>query len=301
VNAPATLPLVMADGRARLGFALGLLGVLAFSLTLPMTRMAVAVLDPAFVAFGRMAGAGMIACIALRATAAPFVERSQIGLLVAAAVGVVLGFPLLSSFAMKTLPSSHGAVIVGIVPLATAFIASLWFGERHRARFWICAALGTSLVIAFAVRGGSGGIQAGDVWLLMSVVLGAVGYAAGGHLAASIGGVNTILWALAIALPLTLPVCIWLMATTPMVADARAWSGFAYVTLVSQLAGFFAWYNGLALGGVGAVSQVQLLQVFFTLAFAAALFGEHVGNDAWMCALAVAVTILVGRLAQQSR
>jgi drug/metabolite transporter (DMT)-like permease len=301
VNAPANLPLVVADGRARLGFALGLLGVLAFSLTLPMTRVAVGVLDPAFVAFGRMAGAGMIACIALRATSAPFVERSQIGLLVVAAVGVVLGFPLLSSFAMKTLPSSHGAVIVGIVPLATALAASLWFGERHRARFWIFAALGTSLVIAFAVRDGSGGMQAGDVWLLMSVVLGAVGYAAGGHLAASIGGVNTILWALAIALPLTLPVCIWLMATTPMVADARAWSGFAYVTLVSQLAGFFAWYNGLALGGVGAVSQVQLLQVFFTLAFAAALFGEHVGNDAWMCALAVAVTILVGRLAQQSR
>lgn len=301
MNAPAASPLVLSDGRARMGFALGLVGVLAFSLTLPMTRMAVAVLDPAFVAFGRMAGAGVLACIVLRATAAPFVTRAQIGLLVVAAVGVVLGFPLLSSFAMKTLPSSHGAVIVGIVPFATAVTASLWFGERHGLRFWTCAALGTALVVAFAVRGGSGGTRAGDVWLLLSVLLGAVGYAAGGRLAASIGGVNTILWALAIALPLTLPVCIWLMATTPMVADARAWSGFAYVTLVSQLAGFFAWYNGLALGGVGAVSQVQLLQVFFTLCFAAALFGEHVGNAAWMCALAVAATILVGRLPQKSR
>lgn len=280
---------------------LGLLGVLAFSLTLPMTRMAVAVLDPAFVAFGRMAGAGLIACIVLRATAAPFVARSQIGLLVVTAVGVVLGFPLLSSFAMQTLPSSHGAVIVGIVPFATAFIASLWFGERHSSRFWICAALGTSLVIAFAVRGGNGGIRTGDVWLLLSVLLGAMGYAAGGRLAGSIGGVNTILWALAIALPLTLPVCIWLFATTPMVADARAWTGFAYVTLVSQLVGFFAWYNGLAIGGVGAVSQVQLLQVFFTLGFAAALFGEHVGNDAWICALAVVASILAGRASRRSR
>jgi drug/metabolite transporter (DMT)-like permease len=301
VNTPAASTLILSDSRARLGFALGLLGVLAFSLTLPMTRMAVAVLDPAFVAFGRMAGAGVIACIALRATAAPFVERSQIGLLLVTAVGVVLGFPLLSSFAMKTLPSSHGAVIVGIVPFATAFTASLWFGERHSVRFWVCAALGTSLVIAFALRGGNGGIQAGDVWLLLSLLLGAVGYAAGGRLASAIGGVNTILWALALALPLTLPVCIWLMATTPMAADMSAWSGFAYVTLVSQLAGFFAWYNGLALGGVGAVSQVQLLQVFFTLGFAAAWFGEHVGTDAWMCALAVAATILAGRFPQKSR
>jgi len=301
VNVSATSAPASSDGRARLGFALGLLGVIAFSLTLPMTRIAVAALDPAFVAFGRMAGAGVLACIALRATAAPFVERAQIGLLVVAAGGVVLGFPLLSSFAMKTLPSSHGAVIVGIVPFATAFTASLWFGERHSARFWVCAALGTALVIAFAVRGGDGGLQRGDAWLLLSVLLGAVGYAAGGRLAASIGGVITILWALAIALPLTLPVCIWLMATTPLVADARAWSGFAYVTLVSQLAGFFAWYNGLALGGVGSVSQVQLLQVFFTFGFAAALFGEHVGNAAWACALAVAATILVGRLPQKSR
>jgi drug/metabolite transporter (DMT)-like permease len=259
--------------------------------------MAVAVLDPAFVAFGRMAGAGVVACIVLRAAAAPFIERAQIGLLVVTAVGVVFGFPLLSSFAMKTLPASHGAVIVGVVPFATAFTASLWFGERHSPRFWTCAALGTALVVAFAVRGGRGAIQAGDVWLLLSVLLGAAGYAAGGRLAASIGGVNTILWALAIALPLTLPVCIWLMATTPMVTDARAWSAFAYVTLISQLAGFFAWYNALALGGVGAVSQVQLLQVFFTLGFAAALFGEHVGNDAWTCAFAVAATILLGRLA----
>jgi drug/metabolite transporter (DMT)-like permease len=301
VNAPAASPLALSDRRAWPGFALGLLGVLAFSLTLPMTRMAVAALDPAFVAFGRMAGAGVLACIVLRATDARFVERAQIGLLVVAAVGVVLGFPLLSSFAMKTLPSSRGAVIVGIIPFATAFTASLWFGERHGLRFWTCAALGTALVVAFAARGGSGGIRAGDVWLLLSVLLGAVGYAAGGRLAASIGGVNTILWALAIALPLTLPVCIWLMATTPMVTDPRAWSGFAYVTLVSQLAGFFAWYNGLALGGVGAVSQVQLLHVFFTLGFAAALFDEHVGNDVWACAFAVAATILMGRLPRKGR
>ena len=296
-----TSSVVLSDNRAWLGFALGLLGVLAFSLTLPMTRMAVAVLDPAFVAFGRMAGAGLIACVALRATAAPFVARSQIWLLVVTAVGVVLVFPLSSSFAMQTLPSSHGAVIVGIVPFVTAFIASLWFGERHCARFWTCAALGTSLVIAFAIHGGSGGLQTGDVWLLLSLLLGAVGYAAGGRLAGLIGGVNTILWALVIALPLTLPVCMWRLATTAMVADASAWAGFAYVTLISQLLGFFAWYNGLAIGGVGSVSQVQLLQVFFTLAFAATLFGEHVGSDAWICALAVAATILLGRTAQKSR
>ena len=280
--------------QERLGLLLGLGGVLAFSLTLPMTRLAVAELDAWFVAFGRMALAGLVATAWLLLSRASRPRIDQLPLLAGCVVGVVVGFPLCSSLAMRTLPASHGAVINGLLPFATALLAALWMGERHRARFWICAAIGSALVVGFALRHGFefGG---GHLWMLAAVLIGAVGYVAGGRLSVSLGGIDTILWSLVLALPLTLPVAAWLALSTPLAAGAAAWGGFAYVTLISQVIGFFAWYNGLAIGGIARVSQVQLLQVFFTLTFAALFFGEQVEPLTWMVAAAVVATIAIGR------
>jgi drug/metabolite transporter (DMT)-like permease len=282
-----------------IGLLLGLVGVLAFSLTLPMTRLAVVQLDAWFVAFGRMAIAGLLAALWLRAVKAPLPSRAHRWWLLASALGIVIGFPLCSSLALRSMPANHGAIIVGALPFATALAAALWFRERQAARFWICAALGSLLVAAFALRDGGGSFGSGDVWMLAAVALGALGYATGAKLAAAIGGVQAILWALVVALPVTLPIAAWLALTTPLDASTPAWAGFAYVTLVSQLAGFFAWYNGLAQagpGGIGRVAQVQLLQVFFTIGFAALLFGEAVAGSTWLFAAAVVATIVVGRI-----
>ncbi len=283
-----------ARARERLGLLLGLAGVLAFSLTLPMTRLAVAELDAWFVAFGRMALAGLAAAAWLLATRAPRPAVGQLPLLAGCVVGVVIGFPLCSSLAMRTLPANHGAVINGLLPFATALLATLWLGERHRPRFWICAAIGSTLVVGFALRHGFA-FGGGHLWMLAAVAIGAVGYVAGGRLSASLGGVDTILWSLVLALPLTLPAALWFAATTSLEAGAAAWVGFAYVTLISQVVGFFAWYNGLAIGGIARISQVQLTQVFFTIAFAAWLFGEHVEPLTWIVAAAVVATIAIGR------
>ena len=285
--------------RELLGLALGLIGVLAFSLTLPMTRTAVAELDPWFVAFGRMSIAGAIALTWLLATRAPRPTRADTGPLAWSVLGIVIGFPLLTSLAMRTVPANHGAIIVGALPFATALGAALVFGERQRARFWVCAAIGSALVIAFALRDGAarggGLLHAGDLLMFAAVVAGAVGYVAGGRLAARIGGVRAILWALVVALPLTVPVTLWVAWQAPPQAGAAAWGAFAYVTLISQVAGFFAWYNGLVLGGIARVGQVQLLQVFFTIGFAALLFGEAVHPATWLFALGVVATVVIGR------
>jgi drug/metabolite transporter (DMT)-like permease len=289
--APAT---PVPPAAARGGLLLGLLGVLSFSLTLPMTRLAVAGLDAGFVAFGRMAIAGLIAATWLAFACAPRPARADFGWLAASSLGIVVGFPLLSSLAMTTIPANHGAIINGALPFATALLAALWLGERHGARFWWCAAGGSALVIAFALRDG-GTVSAGDLAMLGAVAAGAVGYVCGGHLATRIGGIHTILWALAVALPLTLPVAVWLALTTPLAASPGAWAGFAYVTVVSQLVGFFAWYSGLARGGVARVGQVQLLQVFFTIGFAALLFGEPVAPTTWLFATGVVAMIWLGR------
>lgn len=280
---------------ARAGLLLGLAGVLAFSLTLPMTRLAVAELDASFVAFGRMAIAGVVAAAWLLVTRQRVPARAQWAPLAWASLGIVFGFPLLSSLAMRSMPASHGAIVNGLLPFTTALLAAALYRDRQGARFWICAAIGSAIVIAFALREGNATLTAGDLWMLGAVALGALGYVVGGRLAAATGGIGVILWALAIALPLSAPIALWLALTTPLGASAPAWGGFLYVALVSQLIGFFAWYNGLALGGIARVGQVQLLQVFFTIAFAATLFGERVDPVTWLAAAAVVVCIAIGR------
>lgn len=299
-EAGAVTPAQSASSRERLGLLLGLIGVLAFSLTLPMTRLAVAELDAWFVGFGRMALAGLASGAWLLLARAPRPTADQVPWLAGCVIGVVIAFPLCSSLAMRTLPANHGAVINGLLPFATALLAALWLGERHRARFWTCAAIGSAIVIAFALRQGVA-VGHGHLWMLAAVLIGAIGYVAGGRLSRTMGGVNTILWSLVLALPLTLPIAAWLALATPMQASTAAWGGFAYITLISQIAGFFAWYNGLALGGIARVGQVQLLQAFFTIAAAAWLFGEQVEPLTWLAAAAVVATIAVGRTERISR
>lgn len=299
-SAVSAKPAAVAPSRERLGLLLGLVGVLAFSLTLPMTRLAVAELDPWFVGFGRMALAGLTSGLWLWVARAPRPDAEQLRWLAGCVVGVVIAFPLCSSLAMRTLPASHGAVVNGLLPFATALLAALWLGERHRARFWTCAAIGSAIVVAFALRHGVA-VGRGHLWMLAAVLIGAVGYVAGGRLSRTMGGVNTILWSLVLALPLTLPLAAWLALTTPMQASGAAWGGFAYITLISQIAGFFAWYNGLALGGIARVGQVQLLQAFFTIAAAAWLFGEQVEPSTWLAAAAVVATIAIGRTERPSK
>ncbi len=301
MNSAGTIaPAHAATSRERLGLLLGLIGVLAFSLTLPMTRLAVAELDAWFVGFGRMALAGLASGAWLLLARARRPTADQVPWLLGCVIGVVVGFPLCSSLAMRTLPANHGAVINGLLPFATALLAALWLGERHRARFWTCAAIGSAIVIAFALRQGVA-VGYGHLWMLAAVLIGAVGYVAGGRLSRTMGGVNTILWSLALALPLTLPIAAWLALATPMHAGTAAWGAFAYITLISQIAGFFAWYNGLALGGIARVGQVQLLQAFFTIAAAAWLFGEQVEPLTWLAAAAVVATIAIGRTERVSK
>lgn len=296
----AAAPPAQAHRRELLGWTLGLLGVLAFSLTLPMTRVAVREIDPWLVAFGRMAIAGLVSAAWLVATRAPRPQRRDLALLGVSAAGIVIGFPLLSSIAMRWIPANHGAIINGLLPFATALFATLFFRERQTKRFWIFAAAGSALVVAFALRDAGEAtatalLSPGTLAMLGAVVVCSMGYAAGGRLATRIGGVDAILWALVFALPLTLPVAIGLAWSAPPSAGLASWSAFAYVTVVSQLIGFFAWYNGLALGGIGRVGQVQLLQVFFTIGFAALLFGERVAPSTWLFAVAVVATIALGR------
>lgn len=296
-NATTAVPLPPL-GDDRKGLLLGLTGVALFSLTLPFTRLAVAELDATFVALGRALVAACLAALYLWHQRASWPRRRQWLPLALVALGCVIGFPWLTSIAMRSLPASHGAVLVGILPLATAVFAVLRGKERPAPAFWAIALAGTVLVIAFALRQGGGSFHLADWLMFGAVLLGALGYAEGGRLAQTMPGQQVISWALVLAAPCVLPMVLWScqgQGASMAHASAGAWLGFAYISVFSMFIGFFFWYRAMALGGVARVGQTQLLQPFLTLLGAAALLGEPLQADSLLFAGAVIAVVAAGR------
>ena len=297
-------PIPTASRDEARGMLLGLAGVAMFSLTLPFTRMAVAELDPLFIALGRALGAALLAGLWLGWRRAPLPPRAALAPLVLVALGVVIGFPLLSSMALRWVPATHGAVLAGLLPLLTALYSAMRGDERPSAAFWLVAVFGAALVIAFALSQGGGALHLADLLMFLAVAAGAVGYAEGGKLARTLGGPETISWALLLALPLVAPLLAWHYIPRPEAfagVGAAAWAGLAYMTVFSMFVGFFFWYRGLALGGIARVGQVQLLQPFMSLVGAALLLGEPLTLHDSLFALAVIAVVFAGRRLQVRR
>jgi drug/metabolite transporter (DMT)-like permease len=284
--------------RARKGLWLGVLGVVIFAMTLPMTRLAVGPaadpqLPPLFVTAGRAALAGLLSVAFLRLTRAPLPRRRLWPTLLLCAAGTVIGFPLFVALALREVEAMHAAVVTGLLPLATAALAALTFRQRPSLGFWACALLGSALVLGFASLSSRTGLSLADALLLLAVLSAAIGYVAGARATSELTAEQVICWVLVLSLPLSLPL---MLATWPQrPANAAAWGGFAYVTLFSMWLGFFAWYRGLALGGTVRVSQVQLLQPFLALLFAVPLLGEELEPRTLLFSLAIVGTVFVGR------
>lgn len=288
------------NAAERRGLWLGFLGVAIFALTLPMTRLAVGtpeapLMSGPFIALGRAAVAAVLSAAFLLATRAPLPRRADWLPLLLTAGGVVFGFPLFTSVAMRYVEAVHASVIVGVLPLATALVGALLHRQRPSVGFWLCAALGSALVVGFAVlRSGSGlRLHAADALLLAAMACAAVGYGYGARLSQRMRAEHVICWALVISLPVTLPLSLWTRPTTAL--PASAWWAFGYVALFSMWIGFFAWYRGLALGGTVRVSQVQLVQPFLSMLFAVPLLGERLDALTLGFALAVIATVFAGR------
>src|SRR6201996_1686323 len=283
------------------GMLLGLIGVVIFSLTLPMTRIVVAEVHPLLNGLGRALVAAIPAAALLAWRREKLPTWAQVKSLAVVSLGVIVAFPVFSAWAMKTVPASHGAVVNGLQPLCVAIYAAWLSHERPSKAFWASAVAGSAIVVAFALQAGGGGLQAGDLLMLVAVGIGALGYAEGARLARQIGGWQVICWALVLSAPfLVLPVgwLAWTHYTThPEPLALKVWLAFGYVTLFSQFIGFFAWYAGLAMGGIARVGQVQLLQIFFTMAFSALFFGESVAPSTWIFAAAVIATVMLARRA----
>jgi drug/metabolite transporter (DMT)-like permease len=280
------------------GFWLAALGVAIFAMTLPMTRLAVGdaaqpQLPPAFVTAGRAAVAGLLSVAYLWAVRARWPARRHWVPLAISAAGTVVGFPLMLALALRQVDAMHAAVVTGLIPLSTALIGTLAMRQRPSAGFWACAFAGCGLVVSFAVWRGGGALTAGDGLLLLAVLCTGVGYVGGAQVAGELPASQVICWVVVLSLPLTLPVALWLWPAGPI--RAASWLGFGYVSVFSMWLGFFAWYRGLALGGVVRMSQVQLLQPFLALLFAVPVLGEKLDAATVAFSLAVIAVVFLGR------
>jgi drug/metabolite transporter (DMT)-like permease len=260
------------------GWVNGFIGVLIFSGSLPATRVAVKDFDPTFLTSARAAIAGLLALALLLLFRQKRPERGDLLSLVIVALGVVVGFPLLTALALKHVTTAHSIIFVGLLPLATAIFGVLRGGDHPRPAFWLFSCVGSALVAGFALTQGVTASPVGDGLMLAAIIACGLGYAEGAALSRKLGGWQVICWALVLSLPIMLVLTFAMLPPSFANVGSNAWIGLAYVSLFSMLIGFVFWYRGLAQGGIAAVGQLQLLQPFFGLALAATLLHEQVNS-----------------------
>ena len=276
---------------------LGLLSTLIFGLTLPMTVIALQSFSPGFISFGRATLAGLLAAAILLLTRQPWPRGRQWLSLAMVAVGIVFCFPYFSAIAMQSAPASYGGVILGILPLTTSMFGALLVRERPPLRFWLLALTGCALVLSFAILESGRIPDLSNVAIFLAVLGASVGYTEGARLTRSLGGWQTISWALALSVP---------VAAVPFFGEAvrfdagpapthEALAALVYLILMSQYFGFFFWYRALAIGGIARVSQTQLLMIFVTLGASALLLNEPISALTLVFAVLVVAVIVLAR------
>lgn len=280
------------EGQA---YSWGLLGISGFALTLPATKAAVPLFGVIGVGIGRAVIAGIIAAGMLIVTRSPWPKRNQLGRLALVSLGVIFGFPLFSAYAMQYVPASHGAIITGLIPLFTALFAVIFAHERPSISYWLAGFVGSATIVIYSVHNGGGSLHPADGAMLLSVISAAIGYAEGARLAKEMKSWRVISYALVLSLPWTLFLCLTVGKVNWAASSTAAWTGFLYVSCVSMLLAFFAWYRGLELGGIAKIGQLQLMQPFITIFASTLLFAEKLSVEMFTALGIVLLSVYFGR------
>jgi drug/metabolite transporter (DMT)-like permease len=271
------------------GWINGFIGVVIFAGSMPATRIAVAEFNPTFLTSARATIAAFLGLVFLLLFRQSQPKLADFPSLFLAALGCVIGFPLLTALALQHITAAHSIVFLGLIPLCTAFFAVFRGGEKPKRAFWLFSVLGSAFVMGYAAMNGLTSSPKGDLLMLAAVAVCGLGYAEGARLSRTLGGWQVISWALVLSLPITLPIALLTLPVTFDHVSNSAWVGLAYVSIFSMLIGFVFWYRGLAQGGIAAVGQLQLLQPFMGLCLAAFFLNEQIS---WMM-LAVTVGAVV--------
>ncbi|OUS00215.1 EamA family transporter [Halobacteriovorax marinus] len=273
----------------------GIIGVLCFGITLPVTRYISPSFDPFFIGSARAFIAGLTAIVVLFLLKAVKPTKAQIRPLLVVTFGAVLGFPVMASFAMKYVPASHGGVVVGLLPMVTAIFGTMITKDKPSFWFWVTSVIGSILIVSFTLLKGGGHFQIGDIALFIAVLCAAIGYAVGGTLSKEMGGKYVICWATIFALPFVLYPAITLFPSDPTSIAIEHWVGLIYLSLISQLFAFFFWYKALAMGGIARISQLQLTQPVITLSISALFIGELIGLQTIVFAFLIIIVVTINK------
>ena len=274
---------------------MGLVGVAIFAFSFPFTKLLVPSTGPYFIAFGRAAVAGLASGLFLLIRGGPVPDLKTLGFLGLSAGGIVFMFPLLSAMSLEIVDSSHAGVILALMPLMTALFGVLIDGDRPSGKFWFWAAVGMLLTVYFAYSRSPGELNMGDLLLFAGMIFCSMGYAVGGKMTHSVGGTVAICWSLVLSLPVTIPSAIWFFRAEFLELSTPLWFSFFYLALFSQLIGFFFWYSGLSRGGIARVSQIQLLQPFFTIFVSYFILSEKIEIFSLVIAAGVVISVSLGK------
>lgn len=275
--------------RTTEGWGSGLLGVIIFSGSLPATRVAVADFSPVFLTCARAVIAALLGSVFLFALRQPRPQRRDIVPLSLVAAGGVVGFPLLSALALQHITAAYSIVFIGLLPLATAIFGVLRGGEQPKPAFWLFSTIGAAAVAGFALYGSQAGNFAGDLLMVAAILVCGLAYAEGATLSRRLGGWQVISWSLLLSLPLMALIALTYLPTSWGHIQLSSWIGLGYVSVFSMLVGFIFWYQGLALGGIASVGQLQLLQPFLGLLLAALFLHEPI---AWSMLASTLIVVL---------
>ncbi|MFD3841851.1 DMT family transporter [Streptomyces sp. NPDC058642] len=301
VQSSATEPITIAVGgkpNTTAGTLVAALGVVAFSLTFPATAWGLEGFGPWSLVGVRSVLAALIAGSCLLALRVPVPARRHWAGLAVVAGGVVVGFPMLTTLALRTSTTSHAAVVVGLLPLTTALFSALRMGTRPSRTFWAAALAGAAAVLAFTVQQSGGSLTSADLYLFGSLLVCAAGYTEGGRLAKVIPGWQVVGWALVLCLPFSVPATVVALSYEPVHLTAHSVTGLLWVAAGSQFLGLVVWYRGMAMIGIPKASQLQLAQPLLTLVWSVLLLGEHLTVAAPLTAAAVLVCIAVTQRAR---
>ena len=287
-------PLIQMNNEIKAYFW-GFLGIVGFGLTLPATKAAVPLLGIVAVGVGRAVVSGILGLFLLWVTKSRIPTIKQIQRLTIVALGVVFGFPLFSAYAMSDVPASHGAIVTGLLPLFTALFAVILAKEQPSVRFWMSAVVGSATIVIYSIYVGGGILHTADIALLLAVISAALGYAEGAKLAKELGSWRVICYALVLSLPISIPLFCFSVQINSQSSIIPACVGFAYVSVVSMLLAFFAWYRGLELGGIAKIGQLQLLQPFITIFASAALLSEKLSPTMFLVLAIVLASVYFGK------
>jgi drug/metabolite transporter (DMT)-like permease len=129
--------------------------------------------------------------------------RRHLAGLLAMGLGLAVGYPLFLALAVQKVPAIHAAVVIALVPAATAVLSAARNSERLPRPFWLACLTGLVAVTGYAAVSGSAGI--GDLWLAAAVLSCAVGYVEGARVARRIGAIPALCWAMLLLAPAAAP------------------------------------------------------------------------------------------------